>query len=141
MLLVWEVMRSKRLLCGLTAAAVMLGSVGTIASAEELQSAVVEKTYAAAGERFTEDGITYEEWYNGSLRVVGLDSGIYEVFIPETVRGKTVTAIGDRAFYGKGDPAEFCVKPNKALPIRQDLGQVKNLKGSVFLWKRHRKNY
>lgn len=33
------------------------------------------------------------------------------------------------------DPTEFCVKFNKAFPIRQDLGQVNNLKGSVFYGK------
>ena len=40
-----------------------------------------------------------------------------------------------------GDPTKFCVKPNKALPIRQDLGQGKIRKEVFLLWKKHQRNY
>ena len=88
-------MRFRKILCGVSAAAVMLGSVTVAASAEELRSAVVEKTYGAD---FMEDYITYSENPDGTLNVKNSYKNVTKVVIPETVNGKRVTAIGDSAF-------------------------------------------
>lgn len=96
-------MRSKRILCGVTAAAIMLSSINITAGAEELKSAVVEKTYSAVGEQFTQDKITYEEQPDGSLSVIKADYALSELFIPGVVNGKLVKSIGDNAFVNHGN--------------------------------------
>lgn len=94
-------MKFRKVLCGVTAAALMLNiaSVGAVAAgAEEVRTGVVEKIYAAKGDVFTKDGITYREYNEGFLEIIGIASNITDLVIPETVNGKKVTAVSDGFF-------------------------------------------
>lgn len=46
----------------------------------------------------TKDGLTYESYYDGTLRLYGCDKGLTNVTIPTTVDGKGVTTICTNTF-------------------------------------------
>ena len=92
-------MKFRKVLCGVTAAALMLGTMTAAASAEEVKYAVSEETYAAAGDEINKDYIVYIENPDGTLRLSRRTGrGFYDFIIPATLEGKNVTSIDSRVF-------------------------------------------
>ncbi len=72
----------------------MLASVLVVPSASDNISTV------AVAETSSELGLTYKVLSNGTIQITGYVEGITSAVIPETISGRTVTAIGNSAFEG-----------------------------------------